>query len=586
MSVGSTLAQTPSQDALKAVQLLIAGRSAQAESLTQRALLAAPAEPTFRLLAAADELLSGDTASAMADFQGVTAARPHDALAWYGLGICQIALHSNAGAVTSFAHALAAGGDKTAIETARAYLAWLNGANPPIGAAPGGPALLAVQAMEQATARHIAAAEASMSAALDQYPGLGLQEPAAPLMTFDRASPIEAPVLPMERPLGVARAGTSVSGTVRLQPDQPPSETAYVTYQIDGSSAGLVNVSPFDYEWDTTTVPNGPHKVVIVVEDAQGTEILSTSRTIQVLNARRLTAGSRDTAALAGARAGIWKLLTPMPSCCVCSWRLGAWQLTSGDRRAAGAQFLRSLALRPDYAPARKAMRAIGIAAEGMADVWGGLPTPKLVALTFDDGPKPGLTEPLLATLVREHVPATFFVIGRHVVENLALTRLIAADGMELANHTFTHPDLTTLSPMRARQELLRTQAAVALDTGQIPQYMRPPGGDWNDRIDSLVRGEGLTPTFWTVDAFEYESISSRAVADAVLKRVRPGSILLLHNGKLSTVEALPRIVSGLRARGYRFVTIAELSRRLQSASPSARALATRAAITNSRRAE
>jgi peptidoglycan/xylan/chitin deacetylase (PgdA/CDA1 family) len=187
----------------------------------------------------------------------------------------------------------------------------------------------------------------------------------------------------------------------------------------------------------------------------------------------------------------------------------------------------------------------------------------KLVALTFDDGPKPGVTEPLLDLLTAEHVRATFFVIGRHMQEYPALAKATAAAGMEIANHSYTHRSLTSLTPFEATREMLQTQAAVLALTGQLPRFVRPPGGNWNNRVAAIAREWGLTPCMWSVDVFDSEIISARKVAEAVLTQVKPGSIILMHNGKVSTLQALPTILKELRSRGYHFVTVTELAKRV-----------------------
>jgi peptidoglycan/xylan/chitin deacetylase (PgdA/CDA1 family) len=259
-------------------------------------------------------------------------------------------------------------------------------------------------------------------------------------------------------------------------------------------------------------------------------------------------------------------------------------QQKAGDIPGARHWFARACAVHPDSPDARRAWTACGGAGTGGEAMWGGLPDEKVVALTFDDGPKPGLTEPLLDLLTAQGVPATFFVIGRHVMEYPDLTRKIDAAGMEIANHSYTHPNLTKISAEDVAREMMQTQAAVQVVTGKTPRYMRPPGGNWNPAVASIVRQWGLTPCMWTVDVYGSEVIGAQQVADAVLAQVRPGSVVLMHNGKLSTLQALPTIIKELRTRGYAFATVDALARRLAASQEAARQAA--AVYSRTRRAE
>jgi peptidoglycan/xylan/chitin deacetylase (PgdA/CDA1 family) len=272
--------------------------------------------------------------------------------------------------------------------------------------------------------------------------------------------------------------------------------------------------------------------------------------------------------------AALWAALTLRPDRCALACTLGTAYQTLGQWGAARKWFLRALAVQPDHAAARAQMQACGGLQPGSAAIWGGLPTERLIALTFDDGPKPGITEPLLDILIQYQAPATFFVIGRHVTAYPELTRRIAQAGMELANHSYTHPNLTKLSEAQIARELLRTQAAVQAVTGQVPRFVRPPGGNWSAKVADVSRQCGLTPCMWTVDVYGSEVIGAQEVANAVLSQVRPGSIILMHNGKANTLQALPVILRELRARGYTFVTVETLARRLFAAKAASQAAA------------
>lgn len=179
----------------------------------------------------------------------------------------------------------------------------------------------------------------------------------------------------------------------------------------------------------------------------------------------------------------------------------------------------------------------------------------KCVALTFDDGPGP-YTRTLLRHLAAYDAHATFFVVGQNVVARPKVVRDAVAAGHEIGNHTWSHPDLTRLSPKAIRSQLARTDHAVEAATGVVPDLVRPPYGAW----DKAVRRQAHRPlVLWSVDTLDWRYRNSARVARVSLKQVRPGSVILFHDIHPTTVKALPRVLKGLTERGYRFVTVGEL---------------------------
>ncbi|MEU1391112.1 MULTISPECIES: polysaccharide deacetylase family protein [unclassified Nonomuraea] len=179
----------------------------------------------------------------------------------------------------------------------------------------------------------------------------------------------------------------------------------------------------------------------------------------------------------------------------------------------------------------------------------------KCVALTFDDGPGP-YTGTLLRHLAKYRAHATFFVVGRNVGAHPDVVRRTVEAGHELGNHTWSHPDLTRLSPAAIRSQLARTDQAVKSAAGVVPGLVRPPYG----ATDRDVRRQAHRPlVLWSVDTLDWRYRDSARVARVSLKRVRPGSVILFHDIHPTTVKAVPRVLKGLSARGYRFVTVSEL---------------------------
>jgi peptidoglycan-N-acetylglucosamine deacetylase len=146
-----------------------------------------------------------------------------------------------------------------------------------------------------------------------------------------------------------------------------------------------------------------------------------------------------------------------------------------------------------------------------------------VVALTFDDGPAPATSE-LLDILAREGLRATFFVLGKHVAQYPDLARRIVADGHAIANHSYTHPDLTTLPGGEIESELRRTQQAVLEVTGADVVFARPPYGESNDEVSRQLSTAGLEEVIWTVDSRDWTGVSAEELLRAVAM-TQPGGV-------------------------------------------------------------
>jgi len=184
----------------------------------------------------------------------------------------------------------------------------------------------------------------------------------------------------------------------------------------------------------------------------------------------------------------------------------------------------------------------------------------KVVALTFDDGPWIETTEQVLAILDRFDAPATFFVTGRQVEQFPQLTQQIVASGHAIANHSWTHP-MEEMDSETAIRELEGTNRLIEQVTGVRPALFRPPGGNLNTRLVEYAKRAKFAVMMWSVDSDDYY-VSAPLVMDNVLQDVRPGGIVLFHDGggdQQATVEALPQLLATLSRLGYRFVTVPEL---------------------------
>lgn len=188
--------------------------------------------------------------------------------------------------------------------------------------------------------------------------------------------------------------------------------------------------------------------------------------------------------------------------------------------------------------------------------------TPRAVALTFDDGPWPGATGSLLRVLAREHVKATFFMVGSLAAERPDLVRAVLRGGHVVGNHSLTHPAepaFALLPPHRVEAEI--AQGADALrGAGASPTLFRPPGGSYDDAVVLESWRQRERVVMWSVDPHDWDaSRTPRRIAKDVLRRVRPGSIVLLHDGggdAAQTIAALPKIIEGIRKMGLDLVTL------------------------------
>jgi peptidoglycan-N-acetylglucosamine deacetylase len=177
------------------------------------------------------------------------------------------------------------------------------------------------------------------------------------------------------------------------------------------------------------------------------------------------------------------------------------------------------------------------------------------VALTFDDGPSSVQTPEILATLERLDAQATFFEEGRHVAGHEALMREILAAGDEIGNHSYHHP----VDPGVA--ELASTNVAIRAATGFEPCLFRPPYGEIDPKVKAAALANGLETVLWTLDSEDDHHPGVGAIRVKVVRHAAAGSIVLLHDGghHPETVQALPGLIEGLLARGFRLVTITEL---------------------------
>lgn len=187
-----------------------------------------------------------------------------------------------------------------------------------------------------------------------------------------------------------------------------------------------------------------------------------------------------------------------------------------------------------------------------------------VIALTFDDGPTAEFTDEVLAMLDALDVKATFFVTGKEVGENPEEARAIVAAGHELGNHSYSHPRMVMKGYETYRSEVEDTDRAIRAIGYDGPIHFRPPYAKKLFGLPWYLSSTGRTTIMWDVEPETYPEIAGDADAFVahVVDEARAGSIILMHvmyESRAISREALPRIVSGLRERGFGFVTVSEL---------------------------
>ncbi len=184
----------------------------------------------------------------------------------------------------------------------------------------------------------------------------------------------------------------------------------------------------------------------------------------------------------------------------------------------------------------------------------------RYVALTFDDGPNPETTIKLLDMLKARGVKATFFVLGSRASQHPAILKRMIAEGHEVANHSWNHPQLPKISRAAADKQVADTNAAIERATGQRPRYIRPPYGAMTPALRSHIeKTYDLTFIYWSVDPLDWKNRNANTVRERILSKVQPGSIILLHDIHPTTVAAMPQLLDTMISRGYKFATTSEI---------------------------
>lgn len=182
------------------------------------------------------------------------------------------------------------------------------------------------------------------------------------------------------------------------------------------------------------------------------------------------------------------------------------------------------------------------------------------IALTFDDGPSATLTPKLLDLLAARHLKATFFVVGQCAADHPEILKRAVREGHEIANHSWSHPNLGKMSDEAVRRELQKTDDAIVAAIGKRPTLLRPPYGSITPRQKQWIHEEfGYRIIIWDVDPFDWKRPGPSVVTSRIVNQTNPGSIILAHDIHAPTVEAMPATFDQLVKKGFKSVTVTEL---------------------------
>lgn len=221
---------------------------------------------------------------------------------------------------------------------------------------------------------------------------------------------------------------------------------------------------------------------------------------------------------------------------------------------------VKKLVKKTTYTPKKNPTISLPInPAKGLSHYRGSSSLP-YIALTFDDGPHPTHTPKLLNILSQYNVKATFYVTGQNASRYPAIIRRMVAEGHEIGNHTYTHPNLTKLSDAEVRSQLNKSVAAISAAANVKPRTFRPPYAAMTSRQRAWVNAEyGYPIIFWDVDPQDWKDRNASIVTSRLLNRAKNGSILLLHDIHATSIAAVPKTINGLLGKGFKFVTISQL---------------------------
>ncbi|MCE5315607.1 MAG: polysaccharide deacetylase family protein [Armatimonadota bacterium] len=384
-------------------------------------------------------------------------------------------------------------------------------------------------------------------------------------MSFLRSAPVHVsgwPIKDTDRSKsGAPKNLPEVSGTTTLKADlRKAGDVRIVTFFVDGRLVGMTNNPPFTYPWDTSRTANGVHSVKIVGCDSDG--MILCDKTMQVIVRNIKSGGTADLVSGKEAAAlwsRLWRIMRLKPSRAGINYSLAQCAIRLQDEPTAIDALERTIAANPNYLDASDLIAKLNAPNGNSAKLYGVKTNRRVIALTFDDGPKPD-SGVLLDLLKEKGVKATFFVVGKQVEANPSVLKRMAVEGHDIQNHTYNHRALEFLSAKEVEQEIAAGSVCVRDLTGKGTGFIRPPGARAGRKLPEIVKSLGMTAVYWSANCVSFEGTTKAKMLHYAVSSAKPGGIILMHNQEGVTLQALPEIIDALRSKGYTFVTVSELA--------------------------
>jgi peptidoglycan/xylan/chitin deacetylase (PgdA/CDA1 family) len=380
-------------------------------------------------------------------------------------------------------------------------------------------------------------------------------------MSLIKDSPLAVTGRPLRSALKMitppAEALQTVKGKVRLKADLTHARNVrIVTFLVDDQLVGVTNRAPFDSDWDTTRWANGRHTVKITGTDDSGSTV--SVKTTQVLVDNPVPEGDAKPARdddSCGLWDRLWDQMRLKPSAAAINYNLALCAQEGGDDETAEAALERVMAANPGYLDASERLSKLYGPIADSHNIYKLNTSDKVVALTFDDGPKPE-TAALLDALKEKGVKATFFVVGKQAEKYPELVRRMCEEGHEIGNHSYSHYALEYLPTREIEQDVFRCAAVIRSITGREMRLLRPPGAHHGKKVEAVTRKYGMTVVLYSANCSKVEGTAKDKVLRYAVASAQPGAVILMHNLDRVTLQALPEIIDALRAKGYGFVTL------------------------------
>lgn len=180
-------------------------------------------------------------------------------------------------------------------------------------------------------------------------------------------------------------------------------------------------------------------------------------------------------------------------------------------------------------------------------------PNKPMIAFTFDDGPHPTNTSKLVDIFTQYNGKATFFVLGYRAQRYSDIIKNCYQNGFQIENHSWSHPNLTTISPEQVYQEIYTTNDLIFSLIGKDPHYLRPPEGAYNDQVKEIAK---MNIELWNIDTLDWKYRDAKRVTDQIVSKAKDGKIILLHDIHDTSIEGVKNALPILHEQGYQFVTI------------------------------